>query len=59
MADTKLYDYTPLQEGINGLYQTQYEAGDLEEIGLVKMDILGLRNLTIIKNVLKSKQLIF
>ena len=54
MADTKLYDYTPLQEGINGLYQTQYEASDLEEIGLVKMDILGLRNLTIIKNVLKN-----
>ncbi|MCR5422501.1 MAG: DNA polymerase III subunit alpha, partial [Bacilli bacterium] len=54
MADTKLYDYTPLQQGINGLYQTQYEAADLEEIGLVKMDILGLRNLSIIKNVLRN-----
>lgn len=54
MADTKLYDYTPLQQGINGLYQTQYEASDLEDIGLVKMDILGLRNLSIIKNVLRN-----
>ena len=51
MADTDLCDYTALQEGIDGLYQTQYEAGDLERIGLVKMDVLGLRNLSIIKNV--------
>ncbi len=52
MADTDLCDYTALQEGIDGLYQTQYEAEDLEKIGLVKMDVLGLRNLSIIKNVL-------
>ena len=42
-----------MQEGIDGLYQTQYEASDLERIGLVKMDVLGLRNLSIIKNVVK------
>ena len=53
MADNDLRDYTALQEGIDGLYQTQYEASDLEKIGLVKMDVLGLRNLSIIKNVLK------
>ena len=53
MADTDLRDYTALQEGIDGLYQTQYEASDLERIGLVKMDVLGLRNLSIIKNVVK------
>ena len=53
MADTDLCDYCPLQEGIDGIYQTQYEASDLEELGLVKMDILGLRNLSIIKNVVK------
>lgn len=52
MADTDLCDYTALQEGINGVYQTQYEASDLEALGLVKMDILGLRNLSIIKNVI-------
>ena len=59
MADTDLCDYCPLQEGIDGIYQTQYEASDLEALGLVKMDILGLRNLTIIKNVVervKEKQ---
>lgn len=52
MADKSLTDYTPLQQGLNGIYQTQYEASDLEDLGLVKMDVLGLRNLSIIKNVL-------
>lgn len=59
MADTDLCDYCALQEGIDGIYQTQCEASDLEELGLVKMDILGLRNLSIIKNVVnlvKEKQ---
>ncbi len=54
MADKELTSYTPLQSGINGLYQTQYDAGDLESLGLVKMDVLGIRNLTIIKNVLHA-----
>lgn len=31
---------------------TQYDKGDLESVGLVKMDFLGLRNLTIIQNTL-------
>lgn len=53
MADDDLTKYTPLQNGINGLYQTQFEASDLEALGLLKMDILGLRNLTIINDVIK------
>lgn len=54
MADDDLVNYAPLQKGINDLYQTQYEASDLEALGLVKMDILGLKNLTIIKRVLEK-----
>ncbi len=54
MADRELTSYTPLQSGINGLYQTQFEASDLESLGLLKMDILGLRNLTIIDNIIKK-----
>lgn len=54
MADNDLVKYTPLQQGINGLLQTQYEASDVESLGLVKMDILGIRNLTLIKNVLND-----
>lgn len=44
-----MVNYTPLDKGLNDIYQTQYEAKDLEELGLLKMDFLGLRNLTIIK----------
>ena len=54
MADKPLVNYTPLQEGINGLYQTQFEASDLEMLGLVKMDVLGIRNLSIIKKVIND-----
>ena len=52
MADSELTNYTPLQVGINGLNQTQFEASDLEMLGLVKMDVLGIRNLSIIKKVI-------
>ncbi len=37
MADGELVAYTALQKGLGGLWQTQYEAGDLEAIGLVKI----------------------
>ena len=54
MADSDLVNYTPLNEGIDGLYETQFEAGDLESLGLVKIDFLGLKNLTIIDKVIKQ-----
>ena len=41
-----LVNYTPLDEGLDDIYQTQYEASDLEALGLLKMDFLGLKNLT-------------
>lgn len=44
----------PLQEGINGLYQSQLEASDLEKIGLLKMDFLGIRNLTMIDGMMRD-----
>lgn len=52
LSDTALDEIIPLQEGINGLYQSQLEAKDLEKIGLLKMDFLGIRNLTIISNIM-------
>ncbi|MDE7213023.1 MAG: DNA polymerase III subunit alpha, partial [Anaeroplasmataceae bacterium] len=54
ISSTPLDDVIPLQEGINGLYQSQLEATDLEQIGLLKMDFLGIRNLTIIDEVIKN-----
>ena len=53
MADKDLTTYSPLDEGIDEIYSTQYEAGDLEKLGLVKIDFLGLKNLTIIDKVIK------
>jgi len=54
MADDDLVNYTPLNEGIDGIYETQFEAGDLESLGLVKIDFLGLKNLTTIDKVIKQ-----
>lgn len=48
-----LVNYTPLVNGLDDIYQTQYEAVDLEALGLLKMDFLGLRNLTNIGGCLK------
>src|SRR6202045_1009480 len=36
-----------------GVIATQYPMGPIEELGLLKMDFLGLSNLTIIKNALR------
>ena len=47
IGDDELTNYVPLQSGDGGLV-TQYPMSALEKIGLLKMDFLGLRNLTII-----------
>ncbi len=48
-----LTEYVPLQTGSEGLALTQYPMEVLEEVGLLKMDFLGLRNLTIIQETLR------
>lgn len=49
-----LTEYLPLQQGTNpGDIITQYEMHAVEDLGLLKMDFLGLSNLTIIENTLK------
>lgn len=40
----------PLQNGINGLLQAQWDSHDLADVGLLKMDFLGIKNLQIIDN---------
>ena len=47
-----LTDYTPLQEGTGHIALTQYSMEHLESIGLLKMDFLGLRTLSIIERTL-------
>ncbi len=49
-----LTDYVPLyREPKEGSISSQYEKNTLEQAGLVKMDFLGLKNLTIIDKCLK------
>ncbi len=49
IGDDVLSKYVPLYKS-DGTLVTQYPMAALEEIGLLKMDFLGLRNLTIIKD---------
>lgn len=46
-------DYVPIQLTQDGFLQTQYEKDLDEELGLLKMDLLGLRNLTVIHDALE------
>lgn len=53
IAPEEIVNYTPLQRAQKGGISTQYSMGPIEELGLLKMDFLGLSNLTIIKNALR------
>jgi DNA polymerase-3 subunit alpha len=51
IAPTKLTDFTPLQlDTDNQNIITQYDMYSIEDTGLVKMDFLGIRNLSILGN---------
>ena len=47
-------DFVPLSRGGDGAITTQYTMTTLEELGLLKMDFLGLRNLTVIQNAIRT-----
>ena len=54
IAPAPVVDYMPcFKMGVN-ILTTQFEKEQVEEQGLVKMDILGLRNLTVIGDALKN-----
>ena len=55
IADGDLTNYVPLYKSSNGDITSQYDMKGLEDLGLLKMDFLGLRNLTVID---KTKKLI-
>ncbi len=48
-----VYRYSPLARGSRDVITTQYEGEPLVKLGLLKMDFLGLRTLTIIDNAVK------
>jgi len=49
IAPSPLVNTVPIEDGHEGIYCTQWPMGDIEACGLVKMDFLGLRNLTILE----------
>lgn len=53
IAPDDLVKFVPLEMAQKGVVSTQYPMGPVEELGLLKMDFLGLSNLTIINNALR------
>lgn len=53
IAKEPLTSYVPLQNSSEGFITTQYDKDRVEEIGLLKMDLLGLRTLTVIGDALE------
>ena len=53
IAPDEIVKFTPLEMAQKGVVTTQYSGVPVEELGLLKMDFLGLSNLTIIKNTLR------
>ena len=46
-------DFVPLSRGSDGSITTQFPMTTIEELGLLKMDFLGLRTLTVIQNAVR------
>lgn len=57
LSDNPLVDLVPLQNGNEGLLMTQYSKDYVESVGLLKMDFLGLRNLSILADALHQVKL--
>ncbi len=62
IANGPITDYVPVQRATkkddgqstsDAVVTTQWEMGDIEKVGLLKMDFLGLRTLTLLDNTLK------
>ncbi len=53
IADKPIVEYMPLHKGKEGEALTQFPMKILENFGLIKFDLLGLKTLTMIENALK------
>ncbi|RUL56425.1 DNA polymerase III subunit alpha [Lysinibacillus antri] len=54
LSPVPLVEVVPIEEGHDGIYLTQWPMQEVENVGLLKMDFLGLRNLTILENIKQS-----
>ncbi len=52
ITEKPVYEYAPLFRGTNGEVATQYEMEGVEKIGLLKVDLLGLKTLSVIEDTL-------
>ncbi len=50
IGDRPLHDLLPLKQDEDGTIVTQYAMGPVGDLGLLKMDFLGLKTLTVIRN---------
>ncbi|MDK8639389.1 DNA polymerase III subunit alpha [Niallia taxi] len=56
LSEEPLVQIVPIQQGSEDVYLTQYSMEHLEELGLLKMDFLGLRNLSLLQTILDTIQ---
>lgn len=54
ISEEPLVNHVPLMEGSEGVLLTQFSMGELESVGLLKMDFLGLRNLTLMERIISA-----
>ncbi len=59
IAPNQIVNYVPIELAQKGVTATQYSMGPIEDLGLLKIDFLGLSNLTIIKNALRIVRKVF
>ncbi|MDR0956665.1 MAG: DNA polymerase III subunit alpha [Endomicrobium sp.] len=53
IANEEITNFSPLSKGSKDIVTTQYDGGALSQLGLLKIDFLGLRTLTIIDDCVK------
>ena len=56
ISRNKVDEYVPLSRAADGSITTQFTMTTLEELGLLKMDFLGLRTLTVIQNAVRQTE---
>jgi len=56
IAPERLTHFVPLQRAAKGILVTQYDMEPVERLGLIKMDLLGHRSLTVIDDTVKAIQ---
>ena len=54
ISNKDLFNYVPLTLNSDGTYVCGYTMNYIEDLGLLKMDFLGLKNLTVISNVMEK-----